>query len=41
VALKKKRPATPVWSDVKPGHGVQMFDEKLLARLITWLSNPK
>lgn len=26
------------WQDVKPGHGVQMFDDKLVARIIEWLS---
>jgi pimeloyl-ACP methyl ester carboxylesterase len=27
-----------VWADVKPGHGVQMFDDKFLPRLVSWLN---
>ena len=29
-------PSITFWSDVKPGHGVQMFDEKLLQHLLDW-----
>ncbi len=35
--LKKLNPKVDFWSDVKPGHGVQMFDENLLKRLMAWL----
>jgi acetyl esterase/lipase len=34
--LQQLRPSISFWSDVKPGHGVQMFDDKLLRRLIDW-----
>ena len=36
--LVAQRPGTVFWSDVKPGHGAQMFDDALLARLIQWLA---
>lgn len=35
--LVKKNPPITFWSDVKRGHGVQVFDEAFLARLIKWL----
>jgi len=38
--LKKRNPKIHLWTDVKAGHGVQMFDEKLLGRIISWLDNP-
>jgi len=37
-------PKVTFWSDVKPGHGVQMFDAYLLPRIFNWLkskSSPK
>lgn len=34
--LQRTKPSVEFWSDVKPGHGVQMFDEKLLPRLLKW-----
>ncbi len=36
LALQHSVPSMAFWSDVKPGHGVQMFDDKLLQRLIDW-----
>lgn len=30
-------PQMEIWTDVSPGHGVQMFDEKLLGRLVDWI----
>ncbi|MCB4756578.1 MAG: alpha/beta fold hydrolase [Elusimicrobia bacterium] len=41
VRLKSLSPRATFWSNVKPGHGVQMFDEDLLARIIQWLNQPK
>ncbi len=35
-ALQHAVPSVAFWSDVKPGHGVQMFDDKLLQRLLDW-----
>lgn len=35
--LKKISKQVLLWLDVKPGHGVQMFDAGLLARIIDWL----
>lgn len=35
--LKKNHPAFDLWTDVKDGHGVQMFDSSLLSRLSEWL----
>ncbi len=37
--LKKLKPSVVFWSDVKAGHGVQMFDEKLISRLVQWIEN--
>jgi alpha-beta hydrolase superfamily lysophospholipase len=38
--LSQANSAVTLWSDVKPGHGVQMFDEALLNRLCSWLAQP-
>jgi pimeloyl-ACP methyl ester carboxylesterase len=38
VALHKLNPKSMLWTDVKPGHGVQMFDPALLERLVKWLA---
>ena len=35
--LKKISKHVQLWMDVKPGHGVQMFDPALLARILDWL----
>jgi pimeloyl-ACP methyl ester carboxylesterase len=37
VRLKNLYPNATFWSDVKPGHGVQMFDDNLLQRIKKWL----
>jgi len=34
--LARLTPTALFWSNVKPGHGVQMLDESLLARLTEW-----
>jgi acetyl esterase/lipase len=34
--LQRLVPSVPFWSDVKAGHGVQMFDAALLKRLLDW-----
>ena len=39
--LRKLNSRISLWTDVNPGHGVQMFDENLLSRLFQWLENPK
>lgn len=39
--LKQIQPQSALWTDVKPGHGVQMFDEKLLQRIFLWLNQHK
>lgn len=39
--LKSRVLPLQVWADVKPGHGVQMFDENLLTRLFQWMSSQK
>jgi acetyl esterase/lipase len=38
-ALHRLVPSVAFWSDVKPGHGVQMFDPALLKRLIAWAAD--
>lgn len=35
--LKTLIPSATFWSDVKAGHGAQMFDEALLRRILAWL----
>jgi hypothetical protein len=35
--LVQLNPTLVFWSDVKAGHGVQMFDEKLLGRIFNWM----
>jgi len=35
--LKNRHQFMELWTDVKPGHGVQMFDASLLERLFGWL----
>ncbi|MCB4757570.1 MAG: alpha/beta fold hydrolase [Elusimicrobia bacterium] len=37
--LKEKNPDAVIWSDVKPGHGVQMFDERLITRIFQWMKS--
>lgn len=37
--LKQLNPAVTLWSDVKEGHGVGMFDGSLLTRLVQWMKN--
>jgi pimeloyl-ACP methyl ester carboxylesterase len=37
--LVKENPAITFWSDVREGHGVQMFDEKLLNAIMHWLES--
>jgi len=36
--LRTLAPQIELWSDVRPGHGVDMFDETLSKRLLVWLS---
>lgn len=38
VILQSKNRTSEFWSDVKQGHGVQMFDAVLLNRLFEWLN---
>lgn len=35
--LKATNPNVTFWHDVKPGHGVQMFDASLLTKIMAWL----
>lgn len=39
ILSSKARHAT-FWTDVIPGHGVQMFDSSLIGRIIQWLRKP-
>lgn len=39
--IKDALPAVSFWSDVKPGHGVQMLDPQLATRLTDWLNEKK
>ncbi|OVE75307.1 hypothetical protein BVX98_07850, partial [bacterium F11] len=41
LALKRANPQVQLWSDVKEGHGVQMFDQKLISRILQWLDKKK
>lgn len=36
--LAKLNENAELWDDVKAGHGVQMFDENFLSRLVSWLN---
>ena len=38
--LKNLAPADTLWTDVPPGHGVQMITPEFAARLIKWLASP-
>jgi len=38
--LQNLAPADTLWTDVPPGHGVQMITPDLAARLMKWLSGP-
>lgn len=39
--LKNLAPADALWTDVPPGHGVQMITPEFAARLIKWLAEEK
>lgn len=39
--LQNLAPADTLWTDVPPGHGVQMISPDFATRLITWLNGPE
>lgn len=39
--MKQLVPSVTLWTDVKAGHGVNMFDDKLLRRIMAWLIEHK
>lgn len=36
--FKARWPSLELWTNVKPGHGTQMFDPSLLSRLTAWIA---